>query len=307
VRANVGAKFVPREESDDGTHEERTATPTPAADRRRLADGQGIFGIVRAGLNGISVRFSLRDRSTGAIREIREARDKARAHIGSGEDPLKRRRIGRPKRKPTLRPMPLPWSRNWRSAPRRTRTRVVQRPGRLCHDHPPLAVRAQRCARAIYPFGKGALTLVDTAFTGNCAIYDDAALALGGLMATRERSSPVRNEAARDGAAAYRGLRFARVVRRDAVPVQRGARQAAPVYMISPASQMRATSVTMMKSLFRAARLAPARASTTSTWVPRGRGQGVPVRLALPAEKLKQAVGPFRIASWNSYSIRCAW
>ncbi len=147
--------------------------------------------------------------------------------------------------------MPLPWSRNWRSAPRRTRTRVVQRPGRLCHDHPPLAVRAQRCARAIYPFGKGALTLVDTAFTGNCAIYDDAALALGGLMATRERSSPVRNEAARDGAAAYRGLRFARVVRRDAVPVQRGARQAAPVYMISPASQMRATSVTMMKSLFR--------------------------------------------------------
>lgn len=86
--------------------------------------------------------------------------------------------------------MPLPWSRNWRSAPRRTRTRVVQRPGRLCHDHPPLAVRAQRCARAIYPFGKGALTLVDTAFTGNCAIYDDAALALGGLMATRERSSP---------------------------------------------------------------------------------------------------------------------
>lgn len=93
-----GQKFVPCEESDDGTHEERTATPTPAADRRRLADGQGIFGIVRAGLNGISVRFSLRDRSTGAIREIREARDKARAHIGSGEDPLKRRRIGRPKK-----------------------------------------------------------------------------------------------------------------------------------------------------------------------------------------------------------------
>lgn len=122
-----------------------------------------------------------------------------------------------------MRPMPLPWSRDWRSAPRRTRTRVVQRPGRLCHDHPPLAVRARRCARAIYPSGKAARTLVDTTFTGDCAIYGDAALALGGSMATPERSSSVRNEAARDGAAAYRGLRVhsCRSMRHGASPTRR--------------------------------------------------------------------------------------
>jgi len=86
-------------------------TLTPADDGRRLADGHGVFGIVRAGVKGISVQFSLRYRSAGAIREIRlgtfpklslreirDARDKARAHISSGEDPLKRKRIDRLKK-----------------------------------------------------------------------------------------------------------------------------------------------------------------------------------------------------------------
>ncbi|QVN19373.1 tyrosine-type recombinase/integrase [Burkholderia pyrrocinia] len=80
----------------------------PADNGRRLSDGHGVFGVVRAGVKGISVQFSLRYRANGGVREIRlgtfpkaslrqirDARDRARAHISSGEDPLEQRRIDR--------------------------------------------------------------------------------------------------------------------------------------------------------------------------------------------------------------------
>ncbi|MGF6636674.1 integrase [Paraburkholderia sp. MM5496-R1] len=79
---------------------------TPADNGRRLADGHGVFGVVRAGAKGISVQFSLRYRAGGRVRElrlgtfpksslrqIRDARDSARARISCGEDPLEHKRI----------------------------------------------------------------------------------------------------------------------------------------------------------------------------------------------------------------------
>lgn len=85
---------------------------TLADDGRRLADGQGVFGIVRVGAKGISVQFSLRYRSAGAVREIRlgtfpksslrqirDARDGARAQINGREDPLEHKRIERLKKR----------------------------------------------------------------------------------------------------------------------------------------------------------------------------------------------------------------
>lgn len=79
---------------------------TPADNGRRLADGHGVFGVVRAGTKDVSVQFSLRYRAGGGIREmrlgtfpksslrqIRDARDGARARISCGEDPLEHKRI----------------------------------------------------------------------------------------------------------------------------------------------------------------------------------------------------------------------
>ncbi|CAG4920213.1 tyrosine-type recombinase/integrase [Paraburkholderia saeva] len=81
---------------------------TSSDDGRRLTDGHGVFGVVRVGAKSISVHFSLRYRSAGAIRElrlgtfpkstlrqIRDARDSARAQINEGEDPLEHKRIER--------------------------------------------------------------------------------------------------------------------------------------------------------------------------------------------------------------------
>ncbi|AXF20424.1 hypothetical protein CUJ89_07985 [Burkholderia pyrrocinia] len=83
----------------------------PADNGRRLSDGRGVFGVVRAGVKGISVQFSLRYRASGGVREIRlgtfpkaslrqirDARDRARACISSGEDPLEQRLIERLKK-----------------------------------------------------------------------------------------------------------------------------------------------------------------------------------------------------------------
>lgn len=85
---------------------------TPADDGRRLADGHGVFGIVRVGSRGISVHFSLRYRSAETVREIRlgtfpklslrqirDARDSARAQISCREDPLEHKRIEKLKRR----------------------------------------------------------------------------------------------------------------------------------------------------------------------------------------------------------------
>ncbi|CAM2192468.1 Site-specific integrase [Paraburkholderia kururiensis] len=85
---------------------------TAADNGRRLADGHGVFGVVRAGAQDVTVQFSLRYRVAGRVREmrlgtfpksslrqIRDARDGARARISSGEDPLEHKRIEKLKKR----------------------------------------------------------------------------------------------------------------------------------------------------------------------------------------------------------------
>lgn len=104
---------------------------------------------------------------------------------------------------------------------------------------------------AIYAFGKAALTIVDTTFAGNHAVYGGAVLDREGVTATHERSSFVRNEATHDGAAAYAD--YGSLVSFDESRFQsneaRG--KGGAIYMISRASQVGSTSVTVKKSRFR--------------------------------------------------------
>lgn len=80
--------------------------------RRRLTDGGGLFGVVRAAKDGrISVAFTFRYRFGGAhrdlrcgswpdstLKEIRAVRDRAKATIASGLDPTLERRAEKAQR-----------------------------------------------------------------------------------------------------------------------------------------------------------------------------------------------------------------
>lgn len=103
---------------------------------------------------------------------------------------------------------------------------------------------------AIYAFGKANLTIVDTTFSGNHAVYGGAVLDREGVTSTHRNSSFIDNEATRDGAAAYEDYGSLATFDQTAFLRNRAREHGGAIYLISRASQVGATSVTVKKSKF---------------------------------------------------------
>lgn len=98
---------------------------------------------------------------------------------------------------------------------------------------------------AIYAFGKAVLTIVDTTFDGNRAIYGGAVLDREGVTATHRRSAFLRNAATHDGGGAYADYGSLVTFRDTRLQANAARRNGGAIYMISRASQVGATNVTV--------------------------------------------------------------
>lgn len=103
---------------------------------------------------------------------------------------------------------------------------------------------------AIYAFGEAKLTIVDTVFSDNHAIYGGAVLDREGVTATHRNSSFIGNGAQRDGGAAYAD--YGSHVTFSGVDFQGNEAEdkGGAIYVISRASQLGATTVAVKKSAF---------------------------------------------------------
>lgn len=103
---------------------------------------------------------------------------------------------------------------------------------------------------AIYAFGEANLTIVDTVFRENHAIYGGAVVDREGVTSTYRNSRFIANDAALDGGAAYAD--YGSHVTFEGVEFQgnRAQRKGGAIYLISRASQLGATTVMVTKSNF---------------------------------------------------------
>lgn len=105
---------------------------------------------------------------------------------------------------------------------------------------------------AIYAFGKADLSVFDTTFSGNHAVYGGAVVDREGVTSTYSKTSFVDNEASRDGGAAYEdygsNVTFDEVEFRE----NRAQEKGGAIAMISRASQVGATVVLVKRSTFAA-------------------------------------------------------
>lgn len=103
---------------------------------------------------------------------------------------------------------------------------------------------------AIYAFGKAALTVTDTVFAGNRAQFGGAVVDREGTKSTFRQSSFVGNQAAQNGGATYEDYGSHVAFERATFERNQARYQGGAMYVLSRASQLEATVVSVDRSRF---------------------------------------------------------